>query len=370
MQEFFTQLDLLGATERRVAMATLVATRGTTPKREGAKMWVGEGGRILGSITIGGCVDAQVVAESEEVLASGRSRLLSLSLGDDEAWDLGLSCSGTVDVLVEAIDFDRPGGPQLSAYEAVRTDESEAERQAVVVIPLPEAATRLVVFDDGALSGTLGGAALDKEARAQALKAMLDGRARTVTLRAGEQVLDVFLELLAPPPTLVVFGATHVAMSLVSFARGLGWKTVVVDGRERFATRARFPDADEIRVGVLGEIATDMPFGASTFVVLTAHDYKYELPVLRAILARNPAYIGLLGSARRGAALRDFLREEGISETDMERIRVPVGLDIGADSAAEIALSILAEAVAVRARRPGTPMRDRSRVTSAKGADI
>jgi len=370
MQEFFTQLDLLRATERKVAMATLVATRGTTPKKEGAKMWVGEGGRILGSVTIGGCVDARVIAESEEVLTNGGSRLLSVPLGDEEAWDMGLTCSGAVDVLIEAIDFDRPNTTPLNAYEAVRADESEPERQAVVVAPLPEAATRLVVFDDGAVSGTVGGAAVDRKARAQALKTMLDGRSRTVTLRVGEQAFDVFLELLAPPPTLVIFGATQVAMPLVSFAKGLGWRTVVVDGRERFATRDRFPDADEIRVGVLGDIATEMHFGASTFVVLTAHDYKYELPVLRAILAKHPAYIGLLGSARRGAALRDFLREEGISDADMERIRVPVGLDIGADSAAEIALSILAEAVAVRARRPGTPMRDRARVASIEGAGI
>ncbi|MBC7788749.1 MAG: XdhC family protein [Anaerolineae bacterium] len=358
MEEFFAQLDLLRATERRVAMATLVATRGTTPKKEGAKMWVGEGGRILGSVTIGGCVDARVIAESEEVLASAKPKLLSMSLGDDEAWDLGLTCGGTIDVLLEAIDFDRQGDSLLSAYDAVRADE-EPERQAVVVIPLPEALSRLVVFDDGAMSGTLGNVALDKEARAHALKAMLDGRSRTVTLRAEEAEHDVFLELLAPPPTLVIFGATHIAMPLVSFARGLGWKTIVVDGRERFATPARFPDAHEIRVGVLGDIAAEMAFGASTFVVLTAHDYKYELPVLRTILAKEPAYIGLLGSARRGAALRDFLRSEGMSDADMGRIRVPVGLDIGADSAAEIALSILAEAVAVRTGRPGTPMKDR-----------
>lgn len=359
MLEFFGHLDLLRAAERRVAMATLVATRGTTPKKEGAKMWVGEGGRILGSVTIGGCVDARVIAESEEVLASARPRLLSMSLGDDEAWDLGLSCGGTVDVLIEAVDFGRPADSLLSAYDSIRADDSQPERHAVVVIPLPEAATRLVVFDDGEMTGTLGGDALDMEARARALEAMRDGRARTVTLRDGTAVLDVFLELLAPPPKLVVFGATHVAMPLVSFASGLGWKTVVVDGRERFATPARFPDANEIRVGVLGDIATEMAFGASTFVILTAHDYKYELPVLRTILGKHPAYIGLLGSARRGAALRDFLRAEGMSDVDVDRIRVPVGLDIGAESAAEIALSILAEVVAVRARRPGTPLRDR-----------
>jgi xanthine dehydrogenase accessory factor len=173
--------------------------------------------------------------------------------------------------------------------------------------------------------------------------------------------VEAFFELHGPPATLVVFGATHVAIPLVAFANGLGWRTIVVDGRERFATRERFPDADEIRVGILGDIAEQLTYDASTSVVLTAHDYKYELPVLRAVLAKEPAYIGLLGSGRRGEALRDWMRQDGLSEEALRRIHVPIGLDIGARTAAEIALSILAEAVAVRARRPGTPMRDRTR---------
>jgi xanthine dehydrogenase accessory factor len=131
-----------------------------------------------------------------------------------------------------------------------------------------------------------------------------------------------------------------------------------LDGRERYATRERFPDADEIRIGALGELAETLDYDASTFVVLVAHDYKFELPVLRSVLRRKPAYIGLLGGRRRSRALLAQMREE-LDEETLSRIHVPVGLDIGAQTAAEIAVAILAEAIAVRAGRSGGPMRAR-----------
>jgi xanthine dehydrogenase accessory factor len=160
---------------------------------------------------------------------------------------------------------------------------------------------------------------------------------------------------------LVIVGATHVAMPMTALARTLGFRVVVIDGRERFATRDRFPDADAIHVGMPSELVAAQPLGRATSVVLVAHDYKYDLPVLRTVLASEVGYIGLLGSARRGQAIREFLASEGVSANDLARVRVPIGLDIGARSAAEIALSVLAEAIAVRESRPGTPMRERER---------
>jgi xanthine dehydrogenase accessory factor len=164
---------------------------------------------------------------------------------------------------------------------------------------------------------------------------------------------------------LVVFGATHVAMPLVDLAHTLGLHTVVVDGRERFASRERFPRANELLVGMPSEIAESLPLGPTSLVVLLAHDYKYDLPVLRTVLSTDAAYVGLLGSRRRGHALLDFLREEGVTAEQLQRVRVPVGLDIGARSASEIALSVLAEAMAVLRGRSGGAMRDRAASGSA-----
>jgi xanthine dehydrogenase accessory factor len=161
-----------------------------------------------------------------------------------------------------------------------------------------------------------------------------------------------------PPPTLIVFGASHVAMPLVSLAHDLGLKTVVVDGRPRFATRERFPDVDKLLIGIPSEIAETLSYTSSTFVVLTAHDYKYDLPVLKVVLPARPAYVGLLGSKRRGAAIKEFLRDAGMDQSLLDQLHVPTGLDIGAETAAEIALSILAEAVALKSGRSAAFLRD------------
>jgi xanthine dehydrogenase accessory factor len=195
----------------------------------------------------------------------------------------------------------------------------------------------------------------------------LEGRSGVRVLPVGGTAHRVYVELHAPPLTLLVFGATHVAMPLVSLARVLGLRTVVVDGRERFATRERFPHADDLIVGMPSEIAERLPLGPSSLVVLLAHDYKYDLPVLRAVLASDAAYVGVLGSARRGRALLEFLAEEGVPPDALARVRVPTGLDIGARTPEEIALSVIAEAMAVQRGRPGGAMRDRARGSDRGG---
>ena len=217
-----------------------------------------------------------------------------------------------------------------------------------------------MVFERGQRAGTLGDPALDAAAMKGSAEFFDRGRSGTTSVTLPTGAARLYFELHAPPSTLVVFGATHVAMPLVEMARVLGLRTVVVDGRERFATRERFPTADELIVGMPSEIAARLPLGAHSFVVLLSHDYKYDLPVLRAVLESDAAYVGCLGSARRGKAMLDFLAEQGVSPLQLARVRIPVGLDIGARSAAEIALSALAEALAVERGRGGGAMRDRA----------
>jgi xanthine dehydrogenase accessory factor len=219
-------------------------------------------------------------------------------------------------------------------------------KRAVIATPLRESSNKLLVVEQGEVSGTLGTAELDRAAQITAVELMKRGVSRTVSL--GPDSTPVFFEVHGPPPTLIVFGASHVAMPLVSLAYDLGLKTVVVDGRPRFATRERFPDVDELLIGIPSEIAESLAYTSSTFVVLTAHDYKFDLPVLRVVLPARPAYVGLLGSKRRGAAIKEFLREGGMDEGLLDQLHVPTGLNIGAETAAEIALSILAEAVAIK----------------------
>ena len=355
MDESLTPLEQLRATERRAALGTLVAAKGTTPKKEGAKVWVGEGGRIHGSVTIGGCVDARVVQEAEAVLTARTPRLISLSLGDEDAWEIGLTCGGAVDVLVEPVDLASDDDPVVMSYERVRA-EARQGRPSVVVVPLDGRTGRLVVLENATRVGTLGDSSLDAAATTRAAELLRLGVSRTEAVPVTDGQVLLFFEHHGPPGTLVVVGATQVAMTLSVLARELGFRTIVIDGRDRLATRERFPDA-ELRVGMPSDLVAEVPTSPGTAFVLVAHDYKYELPVLRHVLRSDAAYIGMLGSSRRGAAVKALLAEEGFTAQELARIATPIGLDIGAQSAPEIALSILAEVVGAWRGRAATARR-------------
>ncbi len=357
MEEVFDQIETLRETEKRVAMTTLVATRGTSPKKEGAKMWVSERGHILGSVTIGGCVDARVIEESEEAIASFTPRNLSIELGEEDAWETGFTCAGTIQVMIEPLDLTDTKNNLIGVYRAVRA-EVERGHSAAIATLLEGDRSRLVVFDDGHTSGTLGSTRLDREAQDLALDLIGRRLSRTISINTDSAPVEVFFEVHGPPPTIIIFGAGNISMPLVNLSKELGLKAVVVDGRPRFATRERFPKTDELLIGIPSEIARSLSYNSSTIVVLAAHDYKYDIPVLKTVLTSEAAYIGMLGSHRRGEAILKFLKESGLEDESLARVHVPTGLDIGAETAAEIALSILAEAMAVRADRTARKMRE------------
>jgi xanthine dehydrogenase accessory factor len=283
--------------EPAVVVATLVSATGTSSKKVGARMYVGASGRLIGGVTIGGCVDAQVIEAADALIDSGGRKLLSIALDDDEAWEIGLTCGGTVEVLIERATPSDPSDPVVAAHQ--------------------QAATQLAAGEVAELTTTLD-----------------DGR--------------TFVDRIAPPTTLLIIGAGEIAASLARMARELDMHTVVIDGRDRYATRERFPDADEIRVGMPSEIVATYRTTPQVAVVLVAHDYKYELPVLRALIRSNVGYLGMLGSKKRGSAVRSLLKDEGFTDDELSRVRTPIGLDIGGKTTAEVAVSILAEIIAAR----------------------
>jgi xanthine dehydrogenase accessory factor len=350
--ELFDHIDQLRQSAGKIAVATLVSTRGTTPRKEGAKMVVDERGSVLGSVTIGGCVDAEVIQQSADVLGTMRPRLLELNLGDEEAWEIGLTCGGTIEVLVEPVALDRPDDPAGRLYERLRAHAASGGRGAMVTRLDGDTSDKLLVLDSGATEGTLGDARLDGPAVAEARDAIGRGASRVAALEHGR----VFIDVVAPPALLLVVGAGHVAMPLTSLARILGYRTVVIDGRPRFATRERFPQVDELRVGIPSELVKEYPVLPSSALVLVAHDYKYDIPVLKHALDSDVGYVGMLGSARRGATILKLLAEDGVSEDKLERVHVPIGLDLGARTAAEIGLAVLAEIQLVRAGGTGQPL--------------
>ena len=303
--------------ERAVALATLVSASGSSSKKIGAKMLVGQSGRIIGGVTIGGCVDAQVIEAADAIVAEGGRRLLSISLDDDEAWEIGLTCGGTLDVLIVRVEPGSDTDPTVIAH-----------RRALELLQTGDAAVIVTPIDATIAPYTVPAERFD----AQSLDAT-QGR--------------VFVDQITPPVTLLIVGAGQIAMSLTRLARELEMRTVVIDGRERYATSERFPDADDIRIGMPSEIVAEFELNRRAAVVLLAHDYKYELPVLRHVLRQPAGYIGLLGSRKRGAAIRQILTDEGYTADELARIHTPIGLDLGGKGSADVALAVLAEIVAV-----------------------
>jgi xanthine dehydrogenase accessory factor len=316
MADFIEQIESLRGQERRVAMATLVAARGGSPRPLGAKMFVGEGGRLLGSVSIGGCVDARVVEEGERLLRENRAQRVTVTVDDVEAIELGLNCGAEFDLLIEPVRLDGPD-PAVAAYEEA-TRISRSGRAAFVVTTQEgnDAPGRLVLPD-----------------------------ACDVVTAGG------FVERIAPADTLVLVGASDVAAALARFATALGMRVVVVDGRERYATRARFGSAAELLVGMPSELVRPH-LTAGAFLVLAAHDYKYELPVLRDALRSPVRYVGMLAGRKRADGVRALLRDDGLTEAELGRLHAPIGLDIGGREPEEIALSIAAQLVAVREGKP------------------
>ncbi len=345
--EVLARFAAVRAREGRLAMATLIAAEGTSSSIVGAKTFVGETGGILGSVTIGGCLDARAVEAADRVLATARAEVLDIALADEDAWDMGLGCGGTVRLLVEPVVGGTARHQASEAYAAAQRAVEEG-RRAVVVRALEGEGARLVLDADGTRTGTLGSA--ERDARAVALVAAQGGAAPGV-VRDDADGASYFLEPFAPPLTVAIFGAGEVAVVLTRIAHELGMRVVIVDARARYATTARFPDADEIRVGDPGVIAGELPATDDTFVVIVSHDYKYELPVLRQVLRAPVGYVGLMSSRARGAKLREFLAGEGMSDGEMARIHTPIGVKIGARTPAQVAVSIAAELVSVRAEQ-------------------
>lgn len=314
----------------RVALATVVGVRRSAPRPPGAKMAVNEHGEIAGAVS-GGCVEGAVVEIADMVMRRGMPRLEHFGIADDEAWDVGLPCGGEIDVWVQAYE---PGRFEEVARSGGRATE-------VTMLEGPSPGAKLLVEADGARSGSLGAHEIDDEAAGVASELLWSEQ----TERRGA----LFYDVTAPDPRLIIFGAVDVAASLCSLARAAGWRPFVVDPRARFATPARFPDADEVVAGWPEEAFARLGgIDPATSIVVLTHDPKLDDAALK-IALRSPArFVGAMGSRRAQAARRERLLAAGLGEGELARLSAPLGLDLGAISGEETALSILAEVVAAR----------------------
>jgi xanthine dehydrogenase accessory factor len=329
-----------------IALATIVETRGSSLRPAGTRMAITIEGDVTGSVS-SGCVDGDVIAEMEAVL-QGREmiRRPNFGISDEQAWIAGLACGGAIDLLVER---------WTPLHERLMTEV--AARHPVAFVSRIDAAkppVHLLHTDDGATYGTFEDADLDGTVLMDVAAAWPGPYAQKHIYPQGE----FFIEVIAPPPTLLIFGATDIAVSLASLARVLDFEVIVSDARRTFLREERFPGV-ETRFGWPQDVFMPQDFGVSHAVVVLFHDPKFDIPALKLALRSDAFYIGFLGSRKTQADRRASLVEVGFTEQDFTRIHGPVGLDIGGKEPALIALSILAEIVAVRHRREGGMMSKR-----------
>jgi len=323
-----------------VAVATVVATWGSSPRRAGSVMCMNEHGDFVGSVS-GGCVETAVVEEARGVLESGRPKLLEYGVTNDNAWEVGLACGGTVQVWVDRVDdLDGLGhaapSPKRGPTRLVFTDLDSGERQELVVHSGGNGNVSVTIPSPGPdWPGSLRDAVMET--------------ARDALARDRSQIVEahgrrVFLHVLGSPVRVVIVGAVHIAQNLATMVRATGFDPVVVDPRTAFATRERFPDGDLVHAWpteAFGQLELD----DRTAVVALTHDPKLDDPALIAALASDAFYVGALGSRRTHARRLARLAEEGVAESALRRIHAPIGLDIGAKTPGEIAAAILAEVV-------------------------
>jgi xanthine dehydrogenase accessory factor len=220
---------------------------------------------------------------------------------------------------------------------------------ATVVRGIEHVGAKLLVLPDKTMHGTLGLAELDRLVCADAERAIWRGDANTYTYTiTGTQPFDVFIEGFPPPPALIIVGAGHIAIPLTTFAKTLNYRVVVIDARAAFATRERFPHADELIVAWPDEILEKMDLNPSTSIAVLTHDPKFDEPTLKVVLARQVGYVGAIGSSKTGVERAERLKKQGLTDEQIERIHGPIGLNIGAGSPEEMALAIMAEIVATR----------------------
>ncbi|MEU9321147.1 MULTISPECIES: XdhC/CoxI family protein [unclassified Streptomyces] len=346
---------------REFAVATVVAVGGSAPRQPGAALAVDRDGTAIGSVS-GGCVEGAVYELCEQALDEGTAVRERFGYSDEDAFAVGLTCGGVIDILVTPVRADDPARPVFAAAFAAAARGTAAALARITDGPAELLGRPLLVHPDGSYEGGLGGhPELDRTAAADA-RAMLDaGRTGSVTIgaegsRCG-QPLTLLVESSVPPPRMIVFGAIDFASALVRAGKFLGYHVTLCDARPVFATKDRFPEADELVVDWPHRYLAATEADARTVLCVLTHDAKFDVPLLKLALGMQVAYVGAMGSRRTHLERNDRLREVGVTELELARLHSPIGLDLGARTPEETALSIAAEIVADRRGGSGVPLK-------------
>ena len=364
LQRLLTAYDRQRETGNPCALATVTEVEGSSYRRPGARMLVTDDGHLTGSIS-GGCLEGDALRRARRVMLTGKSETIiydSTDIEEDLQHGAQLGCEGTIHILLESIDYADPNNPIELLRKTSRQD------QQVVLITILDAKNSisnlcgkrvlLTDFNQQKLNLT-GNEITDQFILKDALDVFQSGQSLTKDYLAGEENLRLFLEVILPAPQLTVFGAGNDAQPLVKLATGLGWRIHIIDGRTPQATVQRFPEAETVEVLKLTDLQKQKFFPG--YAVLMSHNYHYDFAVLQQLVSFGPVtYIGILGPRKKTDRLLDDLQKAGINlnEAESERLHGPVGLNIGAETAEEIAVAIMAELLAVKHQSKAGFLRD------------
>ena len=348
------------AQDRRVVQGLLVEVEGSAPLPVGAMMVIDDEGNIEGSIT-GGCVEGAVVSEAEDLLQNqsppSRAKLLRYGISDELAGTVGLMCGGIVHILVSELSGE------VAAVERAVLEEHAAGRPAAVatMIDGPTAGARLAVIEDEIVGSLRSTDLLDRNVAREAQGLLEEGKTTLRRFGADGATLGddlrVHIRSYAPPPQMYIIGAIDFSAALAPFAAQIGYQVTICDARDRFARSSRFSSVATVKIGWPQDVMRDLELGPRDAVLVFTHDSKFDEPAVIAALATGAGYIGTLGSRHTTADRERRLREAGVGDADLARIHAPCGLDIGSRTAEETAVSVLAEIIAARAQRAGSPLR-------------
>ncbi|MFJ6453942.1 XdhC family protein [Paenarthrobacter sp. NPDC091669] len=335
------------------ALAMVIGTSSSAPRGVGAAMAIDSVGRVVGSVS-GGCVEGDLYARCQEVLETRQPQLATYGISDDDAFTIGLTCGGQVQVFIRCVD------PATGSLRLISTRVRSGIPTALATIVNGVHSGGQLVIGDRLIAGSTGKRQLD-EAIVRGSQGILEqGTSRT--FRVGEEGqrrhedITVFVESYTPPPRMLIFGSTDFAAALSRVGKFLGYRVTVCDARPVFTTPSRFPDADEVVVRWPHQYLADTVIDARTVICVLTHDPKFDVPIIEEALRTPAAFIGVMGSRRTHQDRNSRLRDHGFSESELSRLASPVGLDLGARTPEETAVSIAAEIIARRWGGSGFPL--------------
>jgi xanthine dehydrogenase accessory factor len=356
MTSLYARMAALRHEGRRFALATVVRTLGSTPQAVGAKLVLDDLNRAAGTLG-GGCVEADAIISSREVLATGGRSLRAYQLTEDLEWNTGLVCGGTMWILAEPGDAALAvGGRDVLAELHLAAAGTGPPMAVVTLLEKGDRTTkfggRVFVTADGRLVGSLGDSAIDERARAAAIDQLPHGTTRIVTV---DETRDLLVDAVASRPRLIIAGGGHVALAIARQAQLVDFDVTILEDRPQYANSDRFAGATVL----MGDVPTtlgSLDYGWNSFIVIATRGHKLDAACVLAAVKTPSRYIGLLGSRRKTVLITEMLREAGTSDERIRAIRSPVGLDLGGRTPAEIALAVVAEITQERYQGTGKPL--------------